>query len=259
MEYSSNHIKQNQNLDKFVKKILPEEPSSILVIAGDLGHYNKQNYMLLEKLKAHYRYVLLVAGNHDYYLITKSIKNNYKHNSIRRLQEMKKMAEQLTGVSFLDGNPIDIEGTTFGGTGMWYDFQYGVQKLNLEMDRVYDCWKSISNDSVLIEGLPRLVEIMFKKELTKLKKILDISDVIITHISPDWSAAPLNKINDIINSFYYFNGRELLSILNGKIWCFGHIHKRMDYINEGCRLINASLGYPDENNQLPKKIMKVTH
>lgn len=259
VEYSSNHIKQNQRLDKFVHIILPEEPSELLVIAGDLGHYNKQNFIFLEKLKEHYKYILLVAGNHDYYLVTKSIKNKYKRNSIHRFQEMKIMAEQIPGVLFLDGNTIEIGGITFGGAGMWYDFQYGIHQLNIDVKKIYDSWKSISNDSVLIEGLPRLVEAMYVQELTKLKKILDISDVVVTHISPDWSNVPLDKINDISNSFYYFNGRELLYNLNRKIWCFGHIHRRVDYIFEGCRLINASLGYPDENNKIPKKIMKVTH
>ncbi|WP_128101508.1 metallophosphoesterase [Paenibacillus sp. DCT19] len=259
VEYSSNHKKQNQRLDKFVQIILPEEPSEVLAIAGDLGHYNKQNFIFLEKLREHYKYILLVAGNHDYYLVTKSIKNKYKRNSIHRFEEMKIMAEKIPGVLFLDGNTIEIGGTTFGGAGMWYDFQYGIYQLNIEVNKIYDNWKSISNDSVLIEGLPRLVEAMYVQELTKLKKILDTSDVVVTHISPDWTKVPLDKINDISNSFYYFNGRELLYNLNRKIWCFGHIHRREDYINEGCRLINASLGYPDENDGIPKKIMKVTH
>ena len=178
---------------------------------------------------------------------------------MRRLEEMKKMVEQLPGVIFLDGETIEIEQITFGGTGMWYDFQYGINQLDLDMDKIYDHWKSISNDSVLIEGLPRLVETMYAEELTKLKNVLHRSDVIVTHISPDWSKNPLSHINDISNSFYYFNGRELLSKLNKKVWCSGHVHRREDYIIEGCRLVNASLGYPDENGNIPKKIIKVIH
>ncbi|WP_366289896.1 hypothetical protein [Paenibacillus sp. AN1007] len=192
VEYSSNLRKHNQKVDKFIDLILPNEPSEVLVIAGDLGHYNKQNLIFLEKLK-------------------------------------------------------------------WYDFQYGINQLDLDMDKIYDHWKSISNDSVLIEGLPRLVETMYAEELTKLKNVLHRSDVIVTHISPDWSKVPLSDINDISNSFYYFNGRELLSKLNKKVWCSGHVHRREDYIIEGCRLVNASLGYPDENGNIPKKIMKVIH
>lgn len=259
VEYSNNHIKHNQTVDKFVGVILPREPSEVLVIAGDLGHYNKQNFIFLERLKEHYRHILLVAGNHDYYLVTKSIKNKYRYNSMRRLEEMKIIGQQIPGVLFLDGDTIEIDGINFGGTGMWYDFQYGIDQLNLDMDKIYDSWKSISNDSVLIEGLPRLVESMYREELTKLKNVLYRSDVVVTHISPDWSKIPLSHINDISNSFYYFNGKELLSNLNKKVWCFGHVHRREDYINEGCRLINASLGYPDENNNIPKKIMKVIH
>lgn len=259
VKYSSNHTKHNQIVEKFVNSILPKEPSEVLVIAGDLGHYNKQNFIFLEKLKEYYRHILLVAGNHDYYLVSNSIKNKYRYNSMRRFQEMKTIAEQIPGVLFLDGDTVEISGVSFGGTGMWYDFQYGINQLNIDANKVYESWKLISNDSVLIEGLPRLVEAMYTEELTKLKKVLDRSDVIITHISPDWSKVPLDHINDSSNSFYYFNGRDLLSNLNQKIWCFGHVHRREDYFNEGCRLINASLGYPDENNHIPKKIMHVIH
>ncbi len=45
VDYSSNHIKLNKNQDNFVRLILPEAPSSTLVIAGDIGHYNKQEYI----------------------------------------------------------------------------------------------------------------------------------------------------------------------------------------------------------------------
>ncbi len=140
---------------------------------------------------------------------------------------------------------------------MWYDFQYGIQKLNSDKDSIYECWKSFSNDSRLIEGLPRLVEVMFQEEKEKLNKVLESSNVIVTHISPDWSTVPLNKKDNLSNSFYYFDGSDYYSKLKGKIWCFGHVHRRMDYIKDGCRFINASLGYPDENKDVPKKILTV--
>ncbi|TVX96274.1 metallophosphoesterase family protein [Cohnella terricola] len=258
VENTSNHSKQDKRLDKFIDNILPDNLSNTLIIAGDIGHYNIQNIRFLEKVKKYYPYILIVPGNHDYYLISKSTKNKYKRNSINRFLEMKTMAEQISGISYLDGNLVEIDGIVYGGCGMWYDFEYGLQQLKADWNRVFDNWKSISNDSVLIEGLPRRVEAMFMKEKAKLMKILNISDVVVTHISPDWSKVPKSKEMDLSNSFYYFNGKEFLSELKGRVWCYGHVHKRTDYLNDGCRLINASLGYPDENNNLPQRIMNVT-
>ncbi|MFC5472318.1 metallophosphoesterase [Cohnella suwonensis] len=258
VENSSNHLKQDKRLDTFLNTIMPEIPSKTLVIAGDLGHYNKQNYRLLEKLNKFYKHILLVPGNHDYYLISKSIKNKYKRNSINRFLEMKLMAEQLSGIHFLDGDQIEVDGIVFGGCGMWYDFEYGLQQLNETWDRVFDNWQSISNDSVLIEGLPRRVEAMFMEEKVKLKKILNSTDVLVTHISPDWSKVPKDKATELFNSYYYFDGKDLFPDIRGRTWCFGHVHRRIEYINHGCRFINASLGYPDENKNLPQKILNVT-
>lgn len=259
VDYSSNHLKLNKRLDLFIKDILPELPTRILVIAGDLGHYNKQNYKFLEKLKQYYPYILLVPGNHDYYLISKSIKNKYKRNSIHRFFEMMSMAEQLPGLHFLDGNQVEIEGIVFGGCGMWYDFEYGIQKLNADWNGIFNHWKANSNDSVLIEGLPRRIKVMFDEEKAKLNKVLGTSDVIVTHIAPDWSVIPEDTVNDLSNSYYYFYGSEIIPNHAGEIWCYGHVHRRMDYRKEGCRFINASLGYPDENNHVPKRIINVTH
>ncbi|MNP56646.1 hypothetical protein D3C76_1513890 [compost metagenome] len=88
-----------------------------------MGHYNKQNYRFLEKLKEYYSYIILVTGNHDYYLISKS-------------------------------------------------------------------------------GLPGRIEAMFAEEKAKLNRILASSDVIVTHIPPDWSVIPKGAENDLANSYY---------------------------------------------------------
>ncbi|GGF84440.1 hypothetical protein GCM10010912_32040 [Paenibacillus albidus] len=80
VDNSGNQLKLSKRLDQFVAGLVPEFPAETLIIAGDLGHYNKQNLMLLTKLKTYYSRILLVAGNHDDYLITKPLKNKYKQS-----------------------------------------------------------------------------------------------------------------------------------------------------------------------------------
>ncbi|WP_179212510.1 metallophosphoesterase [Brevibacillus brevis] len=55
-------------IKNFMKGILPDVHHKTLVTAGDLGHYNWQNKILIEELKQIYEHILIVAGNHDYYL-----------------------------------------------------------------------------------------------------------------------------------------------------------------------------------------------
>ncbi|MFE6074197.1 metallophosphoesterase [Paenibacillus sp. NPDC057886] len=67
----------------------------MLVITGDLGHRNKQNYALLCALKRYYTHILLVAGNHDYYLVNS--KERYKlQTSINRWVEMKALVAAVS-------------------------------------------------------------------------------------------------------------------------------------------------------------------
>ena len=242
----SDQEKMKKKLTEFTKRLLPNNPSEILVIAGDLGHYNKQNIMFLNILKETYKHILLVEGNHDLYLVSGKINKKYQNNSLNRVNDMKKMTSEIEGVYYLDGNIININGIKFGGTGMWYDFTYGMKVLNLSRGEVFEAWEEYMNDSIYIRGVESRPYQRFKSEKEKLEKIVYDSDVIITHIGPDWSKIPNKYKDDVCTSFYFFDGSAYLEKLQGKIWCFGHIHERYDYYNGKCRMINASLGYPDE-------------
>jgi predicted phosphodiesterase len=252
-----NLFKVHKQIHEFVQQILPPSPSKILVIAGDIGHYNDQNYIMLKTLQRYYKHILLVAGNHDYYLLTKSMQYKYKSNSINRLNEMKKLAHKLHSVTYLDGDMVRLEGLTFGGCGMWYDFQYGIQILNTHYNTIVEHWKAKSNDATLLKGKPRLTRDMFDEEKKKLSHILKESDVIITHFSPDWGMAPEGRKLQLSTSFYYFDGTPYFSSIAHKTWCFGHIHQRMDYMLHDCRFINASLGYPRENQFKPNRAVTI--
>ncbi|MBD0380984.1 metallophosphoesterase family protein [Paenibacillus sedimenti] len=259
IKYSGNYSKLEEQMDEFIQSILPDSPSNILVIAGDLGHFNQQNFIFINKMMEIYKNILIVAGNHDYYLESKSIKNKYRKNSLNRWNEMRQFIQRFSNVMILDGTLVEIDNINFGGCGMWYDFQYGYQVLKASELEVFNHWKSVSNDSVLIEGKPRLVELMFQEEKQKLNQVLYQSDVIVTHFSPDWAHVPIDRAHDLATSFYYFDGREFFNQIKNKIWCFGHVHKRMDYMHYDCRFVNASLGYPGENKGLPSKIINVNH
>lgn len=254
---SWNIFKQKKRLDAFIRQILPERPSDVLVIAGDIGHFNKQNVKLLKALKMHYTHILLVAGNHDYYMPSKSIRYKYAYNSMNRLSEMKKLITTLPNVIYLDGDVVTIHGVNYGGCGMWYDFQYGIQVLNSNYPKIYECWRAVSNDALLTRGKPRETKNMFYEEKIKLARILPHSDVIITHFSPDWSKAPEDRRLNVATSFYYFDGSPYFPSISKKVWCFGHMHRRIDYMKHDCRFVNAALGYPKENGGQPLRAVRV--
>jgi predicted MPP superfamily phosphohydrolase len=255
---SWNFMKMRKEMATLIHLILPEKISDVLVIAGDLGHINKQNILLLKKLQEFYKHIIIVPGNHDYYLQTKSIQYKYGYNSTKRWYEMKRHARKLPSVHALEGDMVEINGVTYGGCGMWCDYQYGIQILNVHYNKIVEYWKGRSNDAVFLKGLPRLAKDMYYEEKKKLNKIIHNSDVIITHYSPDWSHAPQERRLDLTLSFYYFDGTPFFPMIQNKIWCFGHLHRRMDYLKHNCRFVNASLGYPRENEHGPKRAVTIT-
>jgi len=253
VKWDSNLAKVEKNILLFIQRIIPKNPSKTLIIAGDLGHYNKQNVMFLKKLKEYYEHIILVGGNHDFYMISGKIKNKYRNNSIKRWNEMKSFASEIEGIHYLDGEIIEIEGTRFGGTTMWYDFSYAKKIWHDPEEIIRMNWWNVSNDSRLIGGLPFQTLNMFEQEKEKLENLIDQSDVLITHVGPDFIVPSKFKM-DKSTSFYFFDGNPYIDRIQNKTWIFGHTHERYQYEVYDCQFINASLGYPNETDEERKII-----
>ena len=234
-------------INRFIEEILPPTQQEVLVIAGDLGHDNFQNYLFLNELKKYYKHIILVAGNHDFYLVSSKDRFRFNRDSIKRLQNMKELALSIPNVHFLEGNTVEIDKVVYGGTGMWYDFEYSIQNFNLNKEEVYDIWHAVMNDGMYIKNLGSFYHLdYFNEQKEKLSSIIEQSDVIITHVGPDWSRIHPQYELDHTSSFYFFDGSCYFPYIDKKVWVYGHTHTRADYINHGCRFINASLGYPEQ-------------
>ncbi|MEK4449426.1 MULTISPECIES: metallophosphoesterase family protein [Paenibacillus] len=240
-------------VDNFVDELLREEPSKVLVIAGDLGHLNSQNERLIKSFKRIYDYIFITFGNHDLYLDDYSERWRFDNNSSNRINAMKHLLRGIDGVTVLEGSCVSIDGITFGGTGMWHDFSYGAT-LGFSESYLYDIWQVCMNDANMILPLfsSQGLRDFFEAELLKLEAILDESQVIVTHVGPDAESMPKMYKNSPISTFFYFDGSNLLARAKDKIWCYGHTHSHADYYHsDGCRLINNAFGYPNEKIGTP--------
>lgn len=227
-------------IQAFADSIIPDSPSPVLVIAGDLGHKNSQSKLFLTCMAEKYDHVLFTYGNHDLYVFPGEKEHVCYNSSTERWEELKEIANGIPGVTALDGNIVTINGVTFGGTSLWYDYSFGL-KLGYTWKKLDAYWFSNFNDSNYITKCPDVAE-----EMKKLDAIFDACDVVITHVSPDDSRVNPRYRADPVTSFYYFNGLEFLSRAKGKVWCFGHVHYRQMYMNQGCLFVNHALGYPGE-------------
>jgi len=250
--------KQVRQMKEMLEKLIPENQSTILIIAGDIGHYNTQNALFLKLIKERYEHVLWVHGNHDLYMVSKSILKKFKNSSSLRLAEMTSMANDV-GAIRLDGSVVDIGGVKFGGAGGWYDTAYAVQEFGLTTEAVRNMWYTVMNDCNFIKenGLNIDFELMALEERLKIKSIINHSDVIITHVPPEWTNIPF-KYKNAHSTFWRFDGSEFLDILKeNTIWIYGHVHDKI-YSKHPSGVIMAAnpLGYPMENgyNNISRRV-----
>lgn len=248
--------KQQKQMRILIEKLLPEEKSDTLIIAGDIGHYNHQNILLFGVLREYFKNIIWVHGNHDFYMVSSSIKKNFHCDSYARLQDMITLSEKIDGIHYLNGNIVEIEGTKFGGCGMWYNYDYAQQVWHMPHDKCVQRWNEFLNDANLIRVLWNYSigqinnEVYFNEQFELLKKVYLQSDVIVTHVNPDWEHLKSNwKMPD--STFYVFDGREMLKELdNTKMWIFGHTHDRYFYSHpSGCTMICNPLDYAIPNWQ----------
>lgn len=239
--------KMEQKIRNFVESILPKHPSDTLIIAGDLGHYNIQNRLLITILKETYETIFYVFGNHDYYLISKKMKQKYRISQ-NRVAEMEQMLDEIEGVHRLDGNVILHKGIKMGGCNMWYDLSYSKEKGMSEKD-IYQYWWDESNDVEFHQGLPHPKDFAESEK----EKIMDIDcDIFVSHVPPIGIRIPNVYVEEKDVNFYTFDASNLFQKKKPKIWLSGHMHQTIEQDWNGITLLSHALGYPEKENK--KKI-----
>jgi DNA repair exonuclease SbcCD nuclease subunit len=222
---------------EFVSEILKPVEMDVLIIAGDLGHFNFQNALLLDELKKYAKKILITFGNHDLYLVTSEQIEKYE-NSFNRLNEFKEMIKHIPEVYFLDGELMEINGFKILGAGGWYDFSYEI-KHGYSLDYMRKSWEKTMNDSRKI--IPKIDPINFSLlEKEKLRRFIRKADIVFTHVPPVYVSCHGDAIMD---SFYTFYGYDLLTD-NIKYWIFGHCHEPFDFYETHIRFLSSPLGYP---------------
>lgn len=220
------------------------EVGDVLIVAGDLGHYNNQTKAFFEFLiDTRYKKIFCVAGNHDLYLVSKEQKKKYDSKSWNRIIELKEMFKDNNDIHFLDGDIVEYQGVRFGGCLSWYDGTY-CNKVEPFCNPLA-LWKRYSNDSSLIYGFEDFYDILIQ-ERPKVLAIYDKVDVMITHINPMPHASfmPEKYREDPGTGFYTFDGEQLVDDTNAKFWVYGHQHFGFEQEVYNTTLLCNALGYP---------------
>ncbi len=243
-------------------RVFAKRKSDTLIIAGDIGHFNKQNLYIISFIREnYYKNIICVLGNHDYYLIYEADINRYNNNSLKRVREQRAMLNSLDGVYCLDGNIIEIDGIKFGGCDSWYDGEYYLWRYGHDYpsypkfkEHMIKLWHRNLNDANHIKGIKDFYE-LFYMQTKKLEQILK-SNVIVTHVCPAYCRLH-GKYEENMNGFYGFNGYKYLEETKARYWIFGHYHYPLDFEEYETKCIGNPLGYPSQSEDFEIKTIEI--
>lgn len=242
-----NQLKWEHRTKLFISSLIESsdpDDRDVAAIAGDISHFNIQTLWVISTFAKYYNKVLLVMGNHDFYLVSNNQANKYKNNSLNRVKEIE--AELLSHPRFnnvhllKDDKVVTYKGVKFAGLTMWYPLQTVEQQI---------FFQNVSNDSVYIKGVD--INELHRKDQENYEKLLtkDV-DVMLSHIP---------VIN--IDSHYKFNSTACyltpLNGLNVKHWVFGHSHEQKVYEKPYCNFYMNAIGYPVEQLELSIKSFSI--
>lgn len=237
-----------RKMGKFVERLLPKNPSKVLIVPGDLSHYNHLSVEFLKICGQKYEQVLYCLGNHDYWLISKSQRNKYG-TSYKRVAELTE--NQISeNVHFMDGlKIIEVDGVKFGGASSWYDGSHIKKQYGWIEVAISSHWRNYMNDWKMIwlnEDNNGFDLFSFAKHMNE--NIFDNflkSDVFFSHVQPIETAFMIP--DDPSNGYYCFNGTRMMYEAQGKVWVYGHTHVEREYTYADCNFLCNPYGYPGQN------------
>ena len=228
--------------------------ADVLIVAGDMSHYNSQTFIVLNMLVDIYGYkrIYIVTGNHDYYLINKNQRSKYR-SSLDRAQEIWSYKDPRGVIIPLNGTLDYFEGVTFGGLGGWYDGSYlrhfpaggwGYGSSNIDT-----LWKRSMNDHANMRGIDTIYDLI-AQERPKFDAIVNECDVLISHVCPISQLIAVDEEyrEDKTSALYCFDGeKEIKEAENLKLIVYGHSHGSRQFELHDKLFVMNTFGYPSES------------
>jgi predicted phosphohydrolase len=221
--------------------------ANILILAGDIGSLYKpiqlQNF--IKSLSPHFKIILYIPGNHEYYMI-----NNYDRLTFEYLEKrLEKLGDFIQNLHILNRDSVRIGNLCIAGCTLWTKPECIVPNFIV---RVY----KMNTDIYLnkhIKDLNYVTEIMSYCNINCYKLLM------VTHHPPSLKVLDLSKKRKY-PSLYSNNLDSLLNKQKVQTWVCGHTHKNFDFISElGCRIVSNQLGKPKDKITNYKKDFTITY
>lgn len=233
--YKSIFENNEEFLNRFIEsKINIEGNKDLLIVAGDISHSNSLSLSFLKKLSNIWSYVLVIPGNHDWYLQKKEED---------RYGQLVENANSIENIVFLMDKVeiFEYKGVKIAGTFMAY---------NLNSLKDYSLWKSILNDSKFLSR--EFINKRNEKDVNYYNRVINEVDIFVSHIP----ILNLDGLDTVANLFLNVDVNAVKDVL----YISGHTHRQKNsvtHFSEGCHGLNVSYGYPNESKKLNSAVTTI--
>ena len=216
------------HLEKWSGKELKYPPTldaDVLILAGDIGNPRAALYYDFIKMCAgEVKYVIVVAGNHEYY-----------GSTIEKTDELiKTLFAEDDNIWFLQNEGVEIEGLWFYGTTLWS---------NIPSKDFWSCVDEISDYKRIEYFRPSTCNLLNETAFDALKKFVDEhpATIVITH------HAPMCLDGEHHSAFHNHYGSYIIKNSNKiPLWIYGHTHKHKNTTIENTAVASNPRGYKNE-------------
>jgi predicted phosphohydrolase len=149
--------------------------ADILILAGDIGSFYKIEQLegFLVKLCVHFKYVIYVPGNQEYYTFNEYVPINMN----LLLNRLYKIEQNIKNLYVLNKSSIMIENICITGCTLWSDLKITIPKFIVRIHGI--------NNEIYTNK--------FNSDLKYIKKMVDYCDknnfklVVVTHYCPSYT------------------------------------------------------------------------
>jgi predicted phosphohydrolase len=222
--------------------------ADILILAGDIGSFYKYNQLklFLIKLCPHFKVVIYVPGNHEYYTMKGYLPQKMNH----LLQKFIQMEESITNLYVLNRSSVQIDDVCIVGCTLWSKPEVSIPKFIVRVPglNTREYIQKHESDLAYIEKMIGYCQ----------KKVIKL--MVVSHHCPSYSVITTpKKLKDKYISLYASHLDHLLTSEKVHTWVAGHIHINFDLITEGgTRLVGNQRGKPKDNITDYNKSLVVT-
>jgi len=205
-----------------------QDIESILILAGDIGYpLDKQRNPssifvdFLSEMKQRFREVILITGNHEYY-----IRKPLKLSMDKIDTKIREICDSL-GVHFLQKDSVTIEDVTIYGCTMFTDLKLIHAKQMNDIKKV----ESFTNLNKIHRGHVEWLE----------SQQFEGKTIVVTHHVP--------MLLENKHTGYYSDVLPKLDDGEINYWICGHTHDNINIRHNNTTLLSCCIGYPEELEQ----------